>query len=108
MHAPPSSTRWRQPDMFGAIISFVTGLLGKLLGSLFGKKDPTPVELATAATRAQDVAAQEGAANEVLDKASRDRNDAGADIMRIESEPHADDAATRDAIAKQFPDDFRD
>lgn len=94
--------------MMRAIISFVTGLLGKLLGSLFGKKDPTSVELATTATRAQDVAAQEGAANAIVDKASRARNDAGADIMRIEAEPHPDDADIRDAIAKQFPSDFRD
>lgn len=81
MHAPPSSTRWRQPDMFGAIISFVTGLLGKLLGSLFGKKDPSVTQLAASNANVNAKANNLEAANEALVKGATANADVDARLL---------------------------
>lgn len=81
-----------------AILAFVTGLLGKLLGGLFGiHKDPTPVDLADSNARAQERLGQQEAVNEVVVKAADARADADARVLRdgpitstsITSDPNA-------------------
>lgn len=93
--------------MFGTIISFVAGLLGKLLGGLFGKKDPSPVELATKAATASTELAQESARVAIDESASGARADAQSNVVRIVTNtPAAADANAK--LREQFPDDFRD
>ena len=91
-----------------AILSFILGLLGKALGSLFGKKDPTAVDLATSNARAQEQLKQEQAGNAILDKALRARSD--ADIgLRGDNGPSDSVNTDPDAPVNRSPDaHFRD
>lgn len=69
--------------MIGAILAFVSGLLGKLMGGLFGSKDPTPVDLADSNARAQEQLTQEKASNAILTKAADARANADARLERM-------------------------
>lgn len=69
--------------MSGAILSFITGLLGKLLGGLFGHKELSAADLADSNARAQEQLHQEKASNEILTKAADARADADARIERM-------------------------
>ena len=93
--------------MFGAILSFVTGLLGKLLGSLFGPKDPTPVQLAASNATAQTELAGQESANATEIKAADTRAAADAAVVSIVTEPGQSDADTAAALKQQFPDAYR-
>jgi hypothetical protein len=102
--------------MLGSIFSFVAGLLGKVLGSLFGKKDPTPVELAASNATAQTELVEQETASAIVEKASIARANADARVVRVVSggsgsgeTPGADRSASVNAeLRKQFPGDFRD
>lgn len=98
--------------MLPGFISLAVGLLGKLLGSLFGKKDPSAVTLATQAATAQTQLASQEAANEVLVQGAAAR--AAADTQRVLHDPnaaqvHADPGAAINLGADGKPDpDLRD
>ena len=101
--------------MWGAILSFVTGLLGKLLGGLFGiHKDPTPVDIADSNARAQERLGQQEAENAVITTADSARIDADAGVMRIAADtgtkPSSDAPVTPfvQQVKRQLPDVFDD
>jgi hypothetical protein len=85
------------------------GLLGKLLALLFGwfanRGRANITEIADSHARAQEHLAQERAANEVQAKSAAARSAADTRIVRTISENPTD---TADAIARKFPDNFRD
>ena len=73
--------------MWASILSFVAGLAGKLLASLFTPKDPTPVDLAASNATAQTNLAQQEASNAIISDAARTRTDADAGVLRESAEP---------------------
>lgn len=101
--------------MIDMILSFVTGLLGKLLGGLFGlHRDPTPVDLADSNARAQERLGQQEAENAVVTTADAARIDADASIVRIATDtgikPSSDAPVTPfvQQVKRQLPDVFDD
>ena len=94
--------------MFGAILSFVAGLAGKILASLFGHKDPTPVELAASNATAQTELAGQEIADASIQKADATRIAADADLVHVvaDAKPGQSDADTAAAIKRQFPDAY--
>lgn len=78
-----------------------------LLGLFTGRKDPTAVDLAASNATAQANLKQVEQASAIQDKASGARADASGTVVRvITNTPAAADV--NGALAKQFPDDFRD
>ena len=91
--------------MIRALLSFVAGLLGKMLGGFFGHTAPTPVDLADSNARAREQLHQEEASNAILTKAIDVRTDADARVVRAVTGAPGDANA---ALKEQFPDAFRD
>lgn len=91
-----------------AAISFLFGLLGKIMGGFFAKKDAGIAEVADSNARAQERLNQQEVANELHRKAAAARNDAQSRVVRAitKGERGADTAADR--LAREFPDAFRD
>lgn len=90
------------------IFSFLLGLLGKLIGGFFAKKDAGLAEVADSNARAQERLNQQEVANELHRKAAAARNNAQSRVVRsIATGEHSPDA-TADRLAREFPDAFRD
>ena len=71
--------------MWSMILTAAMGLLKTVLGAVFGKKDPSAVDLAASNATAQAGLAQEKSANEVLTTAAAAGRDADARILRYDT-----------------------
>lgn len=93
-------------SFFGAIMSWV-------LEHVFGLKkvsDPSAVDLAASNATAQTELAQETARAQIVETAATARTAAAAGIVQVVTETGQPDnpSAVAAALAKRFPDDFRD